>query len=47
LVQRIRIRLAALFVDSGTLNAPSYPAHGVEANPSNAIEMGGFAGVSG
>ena len=39
LVQRIRIRSNALFADSSAANAPSYPAHAVEANPANTIEM--------
>jgi hypothetical protein len=43
-VQRIRIRLSASPIDSGTVNAPSYPSIAVEANPANTIEMARFIG---
>jgi hypothetical protein len=41
-VQRIRIRLNAFSIDSVPVNAPSYPAIAVEANPANAVENGLF-----
>jgi hypothetical protein len=41
-VQRIRIRLNAFSVDSVAVNAPSYPAIAVEANPADAAEHGSF-----
>jgi hypothetical protein len=44
LVQRIRIRSNALSADSSAANAPSYPAHAVEANPANTIEMADLMG---
>jgi hypothetical protein len=29
----------AFSIDSGAVNVPSYPSHGVEANPANTVEM--------
>jgi hypothetical protein len=39
-VQRIRIRLNAFSVDSVAVNAPSYPAIAVEANPGKSDQKG-------